>query len=97
MVVVVLHDLALACRWADKAAVLANGTVAAFGSPVEAITAETLRLAYGVEARVEEGPGGRLRIEVEDALPAMVCWLSVKTSELPRFWPWTTPPTVRAS
>jgi iron complex transport system ATP-binding protein len=70
IVLVVLHDLALACRWADRVAVLADGAVAAFGAPAEAITSETLRLAYRVEARVEEGPDGRLRVEVEDALPA---------------------------
>lgn len=69
IVLVVLHDLALACRWADRIAVLANGELESFGTPEQAITAETLRRAYGVEANVERDSLGRVRIDVEDALP----------------------------
>lgn len=69
LVVVVLHDLALACRWADRVAVLANGSILSFGAPQEAISPEVLRQAYGVEARVDTDSAGRVRIEVQDALP----------------------------
>lgn len=69
IVVTILHDLSLACRWADRTAILAKGDLIAFGQPSEAITPQTLRLAYGVEARVEANEAGRLRIDIEDVLP----------------------------
>ncbi|GGF50762.1 iron ABC transporter ATP-binding protein [Azorhizobium oxalatiphilum] len=68
VVVIVLHDLELACRWADAIAVLKDGALAAFGSPEQAITPDTLRQAYGVEARIDRDAAGRIRVLVEDAL-----------------------------
>ena len=70
IVLVVLHDLALACRWADRVAVLSNGGLEVFGAPGDVITADVLRRVYGVEARVERSGDGRLRIDVEDELAA---------------------------
>jgi iron complex transport system ATP-binding protein len=68
IVVVVLHDVALACRWADRLVLLANGGVVASGAPEEAITPETLAAVYGVSARVERCSRGRLQISVDDVL-----------------------------
>jgi len=56
-VCVVLHDLALASRWAERIVVLAGGKVVADGPPREVLTSETLSLAFGVEARVLEVEG----------------------------------------
>ncbi|MFB9953001.1 ABC transporter ATP-binding protein [Rhizobium puerariae] len=69
IVVAILHDLSLACRWADRIAVLTKGDLIAFGQPEVAITPQTLRLAYGIEARVEADDSGRLRIDIENVLP----------------------------
>lgn len=70
IVLVVLHDLALACRWADRVAVLSRGALDVFGAPEEVVTADVLRRVYGVEARVERSRDGRLWIDVEDELAA---------------------------
>lgn len=51
-VLAALHDLNLALRYCDKFIVLKEGTVFRWGGP-EVITAETVREAYGVRARVE--------------------------------------------
>jgi iron complex transport system ATP-binding protein len=68
IVVVVLHDLALAARWSDHVVVLSEGRVAACGTPAEAITPAMLAQVYGVTARVE-CPDGVMQIVVEDLLP----------------------------
>jgi iron complex transport system ATP-binding protein len=63
-VAVVLHDLALAARYADRIAVLREGRVAAEGRPAETITPALLAAVFGVEAKVESA-GGRMVIVVE--------------------------------
>lgn len=45
-VVVVMHDLGLAAAYADQVLVLANGQVAAAGTPAEVMTAELLSRVY---------------------------------------------------
>ena len=50
-VIVVLHDLGLAARFADRIIVLADAKVAADGSPEEALRAEVVNAAYGVGFR----------------------------------------------
>ena len=62
-VLLVTHDLALAARFADRVLLLAGGRVAAQGPPVEVFTPERIRDVYRVEARIEPGADGRLRIE----------------------------------
>ncbi|HVR64258.1 MAG TPA: ABC transporter ATP-binding protein [Polyangia bacterium] len=54
-VVVVLHQLDEARRWADRALLLAAGRCLASGAPREVIAADPVRRAYGVE--VIEGGG----------------------------------------
>lgn len=62
-VIVTLHDLTLAARLADRILVLGEGRVLADGPPQEALTAEVLAAAYGVEASVRPTPQG-LSVEV---------------------------------
>jgi iron complex transport system ATP-binding protein len=57
-VVLTLHDLPLALRLADEVLVLAEGGLIARGPPVEALTPEIIRRAYGVEARLVAGHHG---------------------------------------
>lgn len=67
IVVMVLHDLAIAARWSDRIIVLSKGKVAADGTPAEAITAEILANVYRVQGRVELS-GTELRIAIDDIL-----------------------------
>jgi iron complex transport system ATP-binding protein len=68
IVILVLHDLALAARWSDHVVVLANGAVVATGTPHEAITPDVLARVYHVQARVERCSQGTLQILVDDVL-----------------------------
>ncbi len=56
---VVSHDLGLAAQAADRVALVAEGCVQGVGPPEEVLTAENLQRAFGVEATVIEGPGGK--------------------------------------
>lgn len=51
-VMMVLHDLSLAARYADDLVAMRDGRVVATGSPVEVITPGVLREVFGVECRV---------------------------------------------
>ncbi|MDP1872554.1 ABC transporter ATP-binding protein [Phenylobacterium sp.] len=57
-VIITLHDLTLAARLADRIIVLVEGRVLADGPPREALTAEVLAVAYGVEASLRETDHG---------------------------------------
>lgn len=57
IVVVTMHDLTQALRWADRVAVVADGRVR-FGPPTEVITPELIRRVYGVTAEVFDSPSG---------------------------------------
>lgn len=63
--VVVLHDIALACRWCDRIVILSNGAVAADGRPEGAVTPRMLLDVYGVEARVERCSRGFVQVMVD--------------------------------
>lgn len=60
---VVLHDLNLAARYADRLVWIMEGRIIADGSPSETLTAERMADVFGVEAAVSEG-----RIEILGAL-----------------------------
>ena len=60
---VVSHDLALAARACDRLVLLADGRVAAAGTPAAVLTRENLALAFGLDVDVVAGP---------DALPLVV-------------------------
>ncbi|MEE1930507.1 ABC transporter ATP-binding protein [Streptomyces sp. TRM 70351] len=51
-VVLVLHDLSLAARYADRLVAMKDGRVAASGAPAEVLTEELLADVFGLRARV---------------------------------------------
>ena len=57
---VVLHDVALAARFADRLLWMLGGRIVADGTPAETLSAERLAGVYGVTATVE---GANVRIE----------------------------------
>lgn len=57
-VVMVLHDLNQAARYANRMVVLKQGRIYADGEPREVLTRDTLREVFGVEAHVMPGPEG---------------------------------------
>ncbi|MFG2512400.1 ABC transporter ATP-binding protein [Streptomyces sp. NPDC048584] len=57
-VVMVLHDLNLATRYSDNLVVMREGSVLAQGHPRDVITAELLREAFGLRAKVIDDPVG---------------------------------------
>lgn len=50
--VIVLHDLNLACQYADNLLVVAKGKIQAMGSPREVVTAELIAATWGVEVDI---------------------------------------------
>jgi iron complex transport system ATP-binding protein len=55
-VLIALHDLNLAAQYADRVALLSNGSIAALGTPEEVLTEEHLSPAYGLRIIVYEHP-----------------------------------------
>lgn len=55
-VVMVLHDLNLAARYADHLVAMADGRVVAEGTPSEVLTEELLTTAFGLTSRVITDP-----------------------------------------
>jgi len=55
-IVMVLHDLNLAARYADHLIALAGGRVHAFGTPAEVLTEDTVRAVFDLDSRVIEDP-----------------------------------------
>ena len=54
IVLIALHDLNQALRFADKVLLLAEGHMRACGDPLEVINPTMLRDVYGVDARIEK-------------------------------------------
>lgn len=72
-VLVAIHDLNQALRFADSVAVVAEGTVVACGGPPDAVlTATLLRDVYGVLARVERCSRGLPFVAVDGSVRGMV-------------------------
>jgi iron complex transport system ATP-binding protein len=65
IVVVVLHDLGLAARWADQLVVLNAGRIHAEGAPAQTLTPALLAEVYRIEARVESCSRGRIQVIVD--------------------------------
>jgi iron complex transport system ATP-binding protein len=59
---VVLHDLGLAARFADRLVVLSEGAVAAEGTPDRVLTPALLARVYGLAARVERCSQGQIQV-----------------------------------
>ena len=54
IVLIAIHDLNQALRFADKVLLIADGTMRACGAPLEVINSGMLRTVYGVDARIEK-------------------------------------------
>ena len=52
IVLVVVHDLALPARWADRVLVMADGEIGADGPPAAVLTPECLASVFGIDAGV---------------------------------------------
>ena len=57
-VVMVLHDLNQAARYAGRVVVLHEGAVHAEGAPPDVLTPQTLADVFGIEGEIIEGPAG---------------------------------------
>ncbi len=68
IMVVVMHDLNLAARWADRIAVLHQGAIVVFGTPDDVLTANMFADVYGVAARLDRSSGGYVQVSVDGAL-----------------------------
>ena len=55
-VVMVLHDLNLAARYADHLVVMRSGSIAASGAPTETLTADIVRHAFDLDAAIVPDP-----------------------------------------
>ncbi len=58
-VFIILHDLNLAARYADRIFILHEGTTGALGTPHEVLTTELLAKVFRVEARILNHPDGQ--------------------------------------
>ncbi|MEC3880528.1 ABC transporter ATP-binding protein [Parapedobacter sp. 10938] len=65
IVIMVLHDLNLAMRWADRVVVMHQGKLVSQGSPTEAITPAVIESVYGVRIRVERCSQGKPNLIVD--------------------------------
>ncbi|MFI7450127.1 ABC transporter ATP-binding protein [Nonomuraea sp. NPDC049714] len=55
-IVMVLHDLNLAARYADHLIAIADGRCHAAGPPAEVLTEESVRTVFGLDSRIIEDP-----------------------------------------
>lgn len=65
---IVLHDINLAARHADRLVVLRQGSLVADGAPSQILKPGLLADVYGVHARVEACSMGHLQVQVDRAL-----------------------------
>lgn len=56
MVVMVLHDLNLAARYADNLVAMVDGRIHAAGSVEQVLTRDTIRAVFGVDSRIVSDP-----------------------------------------
>jgi iron complex transport system ATP-binding protein len=69
IVILTIHDLGLAARFADQVAILRSGSLHAAGPPAETITARMLRDVYQIDASVHPTEDGGLAISANRSLP----------------------------
>ncbi|WP_049565470.1 ABC transporter ATP-binding protein [Nonomuraea sp. SBT364] len=55
-IVMILHDLNLAARYADHLIAIAGGRLHACGTPAEVLTEDSVRAVFGLDSRVIEDP-----------------------------------------
>lgn len=68
LVIVVLHDLALAARWADDILVLKDGALYAQGAPDAVINSRMLADVYGVDGHAEHNAAGHWTVHLNAAV-----------------------------
>src|SRR3546814_8586179 len=68
IVIVVLHDLNIALRYADHAWLLHQGRLIASGTPVAVTQPENLARAFSIRTRLEHDSQGRPHIFIDDTL-----------------------------
>lgn len=68
-VIITIHDLAHAARFADRVVVLDDGTIHASGTAEQVITADMLREVYRIDATVHHTADGTLTLAVTGARP----------------------------
>lgn len=66
VVIIVLHDLNLALRWADHVVVMDKGKMVGYGKPADAITSQLIAQVYGVRIRVENCSASLPHLIVDD-------------------------------
>jgi iron complex transport system ATP-binding protein len=67
-VVIALHDLNLAFRYADTVMILQNGTVAGSGRPKDILDPDRIRSVYGVEIRIVENEFGQFLLPIRQSV-----------------------------
>jgi iron complex transport system ATP-binding protein len=67
-VVIALHDLNLAFRYADTVMILQNGSVAGLGRPKDILDPDRIRAVYGVEIRIVENEFGQFLLPVRQSV-----------------------------
>ena len=67
-VLIALHDINQAVRFADRVLILQEGRLVASGPPSEIVTVDLLRRVYGVEARIERCSRGQIVVLVDRAV-----------------------------
>lgn len=55
-IVIVLHDLNLACRFSDHLVAMADGAIVAEGAPVDVVTAELVEKVFGLSCLIVTDP-----------------------------------------
>jgi iron complex transport system ATP-binding protein len=68
-IVLVIHDLNLACRYADHLVALAAGRVRVVGRPADVVSAAMVEEIFGVACRVLEDPVGRVPVVIPVGRP----------------------------
>ncbi|MEE4207051.1 MAG: ABC transporter ATP-binding protein [Erythrobacter sp.] len=63
-VLTVVHDLALAARYADRLLWMKQGRIVADGTPAATLTPERLADVFGIEAEVTPGSEGRAEVRI---------------------------------
>lgn len=69
-VVLVLHDLTLAARYADELVVMAEGRIVAQGAPGSTLTEDVVEHAFGIRARLLEDPDTGRPVVLPRSAPA---------------------------
>ena len=57
LVIMICHDLNIAAKYCDRIMLLSNKTIFAAGTPQEVITAENVKMVYGVDCEVIQTDG----------------------------------------